>query len=113
METSAKKYFQNNKLSSGQVWASSPQKKCMPMEKKLSYTEREALRAKKGRQRTKEEIRKLRAQNKFLWKRYRAIAEEFEQEYAGTNGEMGRNPCPPLQFPPTFSQCRPQKPFRE
>ena len=83
------------------------------MEKKLSYTEREALRAKKGRQRTKEEIRKLRAQNKFLWKRYRAIAEEFEQEYAGTNGEMGRNPCPPLQFPPTFTQCRPQKPFRE
>ena len=68
--------------------------------KKLTYTQRENERAKRNRQRAKEENKKLKAQNKFLWKRYRAIAEEFEREYAETNGEMDKEPLPTATIPP-------------
>jgi hypothetical protein len=65
------------------------------MKNKLSYVEREALRAKRGRQRTKEENKKLWALRDFLNRKYKAIAEEFEREYEKTNAEVDKEPCPP------------------
>ena len=61
---------------------------------------REAERAKRNRQRTKEKKKKLQAQNDFLWKRYKAIAEEFEREYAETNGQIDKEPLPTAVIPP-------------
>ena len=70
------------------------------MKKQLTYTQREALRAKRERQRTKEKKKKLQAQNDFLWKRYKAIAEEFEREYAETSGQTDKEPLPTAVIPP-------------
>ena len=70
------------------------------MKKQLTYTQREAERAKRNRQRTKEKKKKLHAQNDFLWKRYKAIAEEFEREYAETSGQTDKEPLPTAVIPP-------------
>jgi hypothetical protein len=79
------------------------------MEKKLTYTQRENARAKRNRLRTKEENKKLRAQNKFLWKRYRAIAEQFEREYEKTNGEMDKEPPPTVAVSPYIHPTPPSE----
>jgi hypothetical protein len=79
------------------------------MEKKLTYTQRENARTKRNRLRTKEENKKLRAQNKFLWKRYRAIAEEFECEYEKTNGEMDKEPLPTVAVSPYIHPTPPSE----
>jgi hypothetical protein len=74
------------------------------MKKKLSYVEREALRAKRGRQSTKDEAKKLRALRDFLNRKYKAIPEEFEQEYARTDGQMD---TPPVVVVPPFTSLAP------
>ena len=74
------------------------------MKKKLSYVEREVLRAKRGRQRTKDETKELRALRDFLNRKYKAIAEEFEQEYARTDGQMD---TPPVVVVPPFTSVAP------
>ena len=63
-------------------------------------TQREAERAKRNRQRTKEKKKKLHAQNDFLWKRYKDIAKEFEREYTETNGQIDKEPLPTAVISP-------------
>jgi hypothetical protein len=70
------------------------------MKKQLMDTQREAEHAKRNRQRTKEKKKKLHAQNDFLWKRYKAIAKEFEREYTETNGQIDKEPLPTAVIPP-------------
>ena len=81
-------------------------------ENKLSYVEREALRAKRGRQRTKEENKKLWALRDFLNRKYKVIAEEFEREYEKTNVEVDKEPLPTVAVSPIFTQRHPLKPSR-
>lgn len=70
------------------------------MEKKRSYTQREAERSWRNRQRVKEQQKKTQAFYDFVSRKYKFIVEEFEQEYSATNDDNATDFIPTATVSP-------------